>query len=207
MQKTIPNFDIEDSHKGKLVAGCDEAGRGPLCGPVVAAAVVFLTRNFSDMPLITDSKKMTAAARAKCVEWLAAQKAAGNLDFGIAECSAAEIDKMNILAASLEAMRRATMKLRAADFFLIDGNKTIPNLPCQAVVKGDSKSLSIAAASILAKETRDDIMKKLDAEFPMYGWAKNAGYPTAAHLAAIKKHGINGHFRKSYKPVKILMSS
>ncbi|MDR0449487.1 MAG: ribonuclease HII [Rickettsiales bacterium] len=196
MQKTIPNFDEPGA------AGCDEAGRGPLCGPVLAAAAVFLSRDFPDMPLITDSKKMTPKQRAAAFLWLHEMKRAGKVDFGIAECSAAEIDKMNILKASLEAMRRATLKLKTKpDLFLIDGNKTIPGLPCKAIVKGDSKSLSIAAASILAKETRDAIMKKLDLEFPQYGWAQNAGYPTKTHLQAIEKFGITKHHRKSYKPV------
>jgi ribonuclease HII len=205
MPKTIPNFDIENEHAGKIAAGCDEAGRGPLCGPVVAAAVVFLTRDLPDMPLIADSKKMTKKQRAAAFDWLHEMKRAGKIDFGIAECSAAEIDEMNILKASLEAMRRAVMKLKTeCDLFLIDGNKNIPNLPCRAVVKGDLKSLSIAAASILAKETRDKVMRRLDSEFPQYGWARNAGYPTDAHLTAIKKFGINEHYRKSYAPVKRL---
>lgn len=203
--KSIPNFDIEDSTNG-IVAGCDEAGRGPLCGPVVAAAVVFLTRDLSDMPLITDSKKMTAAQRKVAFDWIHKMKDAGKIDFGIAECSPSEIDKMNILQASLTAMRRATEKLAVRPALcLIDGNKVISGLNCQAVVKGDSKSMSIAAASVLAKVSRDEIMKKLDMQFPMYCWAKNAGYPTPAHLAAISEFGINEHYRKSYAPVKKLL--
>ncbi|MDR2685331.1 MAG: ribonuclease HII [Rickettsiales bacterium] len=200
MQKINPTFDLEIA-AGSQVAGCDEAGRGPLCGPVVAAAVIFLTHDFSDMPIIRDSKQMSAAQRATAFKWLCEQRAAGKVDFGIAECSAAEIDKMNILNASLEAMRRAARELKY-DLMLVDGNKVIPGLPCQAIVKGDSKSISIAAASILAKETRDATMRELDEKFPMYGWARNAGYPTAEHLNAIKKYGITPHHRKSYAPVR-----
>ena len=114
-----------------------------------------------------------------------------------------EIDEMNILNASLTAMTRAVQKLsRAPQFCLIDGNRLPPLLTGRAVVRGDAKSLSIAAASIIAKETRDKIMHELAAQYPMYGWDKNSGYPTAEHLHAIEKYGINEHYRKTYKPVK-----
>jgi ribonuclease HII len=205
--KEIPTFDIERESGEVIVAGCDEAGRGPLCGPVVAAAVVFLKRDL-EMPKITDSKQMSHSARRAAFDWLRMQKELGNIDFEIGMCSPSEIDEMNILQASLLAMRRAVEQLKTAPTLcLIDGNKTVPNLNCRAVVKGDSKSLSIAAASIIAKETRDKIMLELSEKYPEYGWAQNAGYPTASHLAAIEKYGVNEHYRKTYAPVRKILES
>ncbi len=185
-----------------MVAGVDEAGRGPLCGPVVAAAVVFPRRDIDIPVVIRDSKQMTAHARAVAYDWITQ-----NTIWAVAQCSPAEIDELNILYASLLAMSRAVEKLSCTpQFCLIDGNKLPPNLIGTAVVRGDAKSLSIAAASIIAKETRDKIMHDLSIQFPMYGWDKNAGYPTAEHLRAIEKYGINEHYRKSYKPVKERMN-
>ena len=181
-----------------MVAGVDEAGRGPLCGPVVAAAVIFPRRDIDIPVVIRDSKQMTAHARAVAYDWITQ-----NTIWAVAQCSPAEIDELNILHASLLAMSRAVEKLSCApQFCLIDGNKLPPNLIGEAVVRGDAKSLSIAAASIIAKQTRDKIMDDLAAMYPMYAWNKNAGYPTAEHLRAIEKYGINKHYRKSYKPVK-----
>ena len=181
-----------------MVAGVDEAGRGPLCGPVVAAAVIFPRRDIDIPVVIRDSKQMTAHARAVAYDWITQ-----NTIWAVAQCSPAEIDELNILHASLLAMSRAVEKLSCApQFCLIDGNKLPPNLIGAAVVRGDAKSLSIAAASIIAKQTRDKIMDDLAAMYPMYAWNKNAGYPTAEHLRAIEKYGINEHYRKSYKPVK-----
>ena len=181
-----------------MVAGVDEAGRGPLCGPVVAAAVIFPRRDIDIPVVIRDSKQMTAHARAVAYDWITQ-----NTIWAVAQCSPAEIDELNILHASLLAMSRAVEKLSCAPrFCLIDGNKLPPNLIGTAVVRGDAKSLSIAAASIIAKQTRDKIMDDLAAMYPMYAWNKNAGYPTAEHLRAIEKYGINEHYRKSYKPVK-----
>lgn len=181
-----------------MVAGVDEAGRGPLCGPVVAAAVIFPRRDIDIPVVIRDSKQMTAHARAVAYDWITQ-----NTIWAVAQCSPAEIDELNILHASLLAMSRAVEKLSCApQFCLIDGNKLPPNLIGTAVVRGDAKSLSIAAASIIAKQTRDKIMDDLAAMYPMYAWNKNAGYPTAEHLRAIEKYGINEHYRKSYKPVK-----
>ena len=181
-----------------MVAGVDEAGRGPLCGPVVAAAVIFPRRDIDIPVVIRDSKQMTAHARAVAYDWITQ-----NTIWAVAQCSPAEIDELNILHASLLAMSRAVEKLSCApQFCLIDGNKLPPNLIGTAVVRGDAKSLSIAAASIIAKQTRDKIMDDLAAMYPMYAWDKNAGYPTAEHLRAIEKYGINEHYRKSYKPVK-----
>jgi ribonuclease HII len=131
-----------------------------------------------------------------------------NCHVGIGQCSSAEIDELNILQASLLAMKRAIAALPVcADFVLVDGNRIPDGIVGRAIVGGDAKSLSIAAASIVAKETRDKIMQKLDTQYPEYNWKKNAGYPTAEHLQMIKTHGINEEYRKSYKPVKEFLIS
>lgn len=200
--KTKPTFEIENDCGFATIAGVDEAGRGPLCGPVVAAAVIFPDRKIDIPVIIRDSKQMTPHMRSTAYDWII-----NNTIWAIAECSPTEIDEMNILQASLTAMKRAIKKLSCTpQFCLIDGNKLPHDITGIAVVKGDAKSLSIAAASILAKETRDKIMQALSLEFPMYGWDKNAGYPTAEHLQAIDKYGINEHYRKSYKPIKERMN-
>lgn len=196
--KKSPTFDIENNYGFELIAGVDEAGRGPLCGPVVAAAVVFPRRDIEIPVIIRDSKQMTSHMRGAAYDWIV-----HNTIWAVAQCSAAEIDQMNILNASLVAMARAVQKLtQMPQFCLIDGNKLPPDLNGMAVVKGDAKSLSIAAASIIAKETRDKIMHELAVQYPMYAWDKNAGYPTPEHLRAIEKYGINQHYRKSFKPIK-----
>ena len=196
--KESPTFDIENNYGFELIAGVDEAGRGPLCGPVVAAAVVFPRRDIEIPVIIRDSKQMTLHMRGAAYDWIV-----HNTIWAVAQCSAAEIDQMNILNASLVAMARAVQKLtQMPQFCLIDGNKLPPDLNGMAVVKGDAKSLSIAAASIIAKETRDKIMHELAVQYPMYAWDKNAGYPTPEHLRAKEKYGINQHYRKSFKPIK-----
>ena len=196
--KESPTFDIENNYGFELIAGVDEAGRGPLCGPVVAAAVVFPRRDIEIPVIIRDSKQMTSHMRGAAYDWIV-----HNTIWAVAQCSAAEIDQMNILNALLVAMARAVQKLtQMPQFCLIDGNKLPPDLNGMAVVKGDAKSLSIAAASIIAKETRDKIMHELAVQYPMYAWDKNAGYPTPEHLRAIEKYGINQHYRKSFKPIK-----
>ena len=196
--KESPTFDIENNYGFELIAGVDEAGRGPLCGPVVAAAVVFPRRDIEIPVIIRDSKQMTSHMRGAAYDWIV-----HNTIWAVAQCSAAEIDQINILNASLVAMARAVQKLtQVPQFCLIDGNKLPPDLNGLAVVKGDAKSLSIAAASIIAKETRDKIMHELAVQYPMYAWDKNAGYPTPEHLRAIEKYGINQHYRKSFKPIK-----
>ena len=196
--KESPTFDIENNYGFDLIAGVDEVGRGPLCGPVVAAAVVFPRRDIEIPVIIRDSKQMTSHMRAAAYDWIT-----HNTIWAVAQCSAGEIDELNILNASLLAMRRAVEKLSCVpQFCLIDGNKLPPDLNGVAVVKGDAKSLSIAAASIIAKETRDKIMRDLAIQYPMYAWDKNAGYPTPEHLRAIEKYGINQHYRKSFKPIK-----
>jgi len=194
-----PDFSYEDMHDG-IVCGIDEVGRGPLAGPVVAAAVILhRDRLCPDVQAaINDSKKLSAAKRTYIFEKL--QDCA---DISIAECSVEEIDQINILQASLLAMRKACMGLSAtADVALVDGNKP-PKLSCKTLtlVKGDSKSLSIAAASIVAKHYRDEMMKKLSKDFPQYGWERNAGYGTREHLQALEMHGITPLHRRSFAPV------
>ena len=203
--KTIPNFELETEIVAEfnlsMVAGVDEAGRGPLCGPVVAAAVIFPSFEIELPVLITDSKKMNHNKRQIAYDWIVK-----NTIWATGMCSPVEIDELNILQASMLAMKRAVDALsKKPEFCLIDGNKMPKDLIGKPIVKGDSKSLSIAAASIIAKETRDKIMSDLAVKFPEYCWDKNAGYPTQAHLQAIKKYGINEHYRRTFKPVKDLI--
>lgn len=198
MVKATPDFSLEIATGAQLIAGIDEAGRGPLCGPVVAAAVIFPRHDIEIPVIIRDSKQMTPAQRACAYDWIT-----NNTIWAVAECSPAEIDELNILWASMTAMKRAIDKLPAApDHCLIDGNRLPPDLIGTAVVRGDTKSLSIAAASIIAKQTRDKIMHLLAQQYPQYGWDKNAGYPTKSHLQAIDQYGINEHYRKSFGPIK-----
>ena len=198
MVREIPDFSLEIASGANLVAGVDEAGRGPLCGPVVAAAVIFPNRDIEIPVSIRDSKQMTARQRAAAYDWIAE-----NTIWAVAQCSPAEIDEMNILWASMCAMERAVAKLGCVpEYCLVDGNRLPNGLNGMPVVHGDARSLSIAAASIIAKETRDKIMRNLAQQFPQYGWDKNAGYPTKSHLQAIDKYGINLHYRKSFGPVK-----
>ena len=198
--RSVPDFSIEKNCGKKIIAGVDEAGRGPLCGPVVAGAVIFTKYDFDDMPLISDSKQMSEKQRDVAYDWLTNNP---DVVWAVAECSASEIDELNILQASLTAMTRAVNKLTLKpEYCLIDGNKMPKTLTGEPVVKGDAKSFSIAAASVLAKVTRDRIMNELSKQFPQYCWDKNAGYPTQQHLQAIDKYGINEHYRKSYRPIK-----
>ena len=198
--RSVPDFSIEKNTGKKIIAGADEAGRGPLCGPVVAGAVVFKKFDFDDMPIISDSKQMTEKQRDIAFDWITNNP---DILWGVGQCSAAEIDELNILQASLTAMTRAINAIGVdVEYCLIDGNKMPKGIIGESVVKGDAKSLSIAAASIIAKVTRDRIMKDLAKQFPQYDCDKNAGYPTQQHLQAIDKYGINEHYRKTYRPVK-----
>ena len=193
----MPTFDYENDKYEKgytAVCGCDEAGRGPLCGPVVAAAVILP----KDLIIegLNDSKKLTEKKRELLYDVIV-EKA---LAFGIAEASPEEIDEINILNASMLAMRRAVEKLSVkADFCLIDGNCSRGfEIPTETVVKGDAKSYSIAAASILAKVTRDRICLEQDKEYPEYNIAKHKGYPTKEHMDAVKQFGPSPIHRKSF---------
>ncbi|MDO5611819.1 MAG: ribonuclease HII [Paracoccus sp. (in: a-proteobacteria)] len=179
------------------IAGVDEVGRGPLAGPVTAAAVVLDPANIP--PGLNDSKRLTAARRQALADWLLA-----NADCAVAHADVAEIDALNILNAAHLAMSRALAGLRTPpDFALIDGNRLPRDLSCpaQAVVKGDARCLSIAAASILAKVVRDRIMVDLAQQHPGYGWDVNAGYPTPAHKKALLDLGVTPHHRRSFKPI------
>ena len=179
-----------------IEAGCDEVGRGCLCGPVVAAAVI-LDANF-DQKLINDSKKLSFKTRLELDSYIKDNV----IDFGIAELSPEFIDQHNILNASIHAMHRALDQLKTRpELILVDGNKFHPYnyIPHQCVIKGDSKILSIAAASILAKNYRDQLMIQLHEEFPEYGWNKNMGYATKTHLEALKKYGPPKYHRKSFR--------
>ena len=190
----VADFSIENEIGANFIAGCDEAGRGPLCGPVVAAAVIFPNRDIEIPVVIRDSKKMSPAQRATAYDWITK-----NTIWATGECTSAEIDELNILWASMRAMERAVAALsRVPEICLIDGNRVPTGVQGRAVVKGDAKSLSIAAASIIAKETRDKIMHELAQKFPEYGWDRNAGYPTAQHLTAIEKYGITKYHRKTF---------
>lgn len=181
-----------------IIAGVDEAGRGPLVGAVVAAACI-LDPNHAIKGL-TDSKKLSEKQRDTLYEQIVSE----SLSYGIAACEAHEIDELNIHQATLLAMKRAVLQLEIKpDLVLVDG-KFCPDVPynCEAIVKGDLKEESISAASILAKVTRDRQLYQLDKKHPEYGFAKHKGYPTKAHLEAIAKFGIINEHRRSYKPVQ-----
>lgn len=194
-----PDFSFEDSETGP-VCGIDEVGRGPLAGPVVAAAVIIdRSRACPDvLAQINDSKKIPGKKR----EYLS-NRIQEFSEVSVAICDVDTIDRINILNASLLAMKEACEKLALRPFAaLIDGNKA-PKLFCRTktIISGDAKSLSIAAASIIAKHTRDEMMKMLATDFPHYSWETNAGYGTANHLKAIQIHGVTPHHRRSFSPI------
>ena len=203
----MPDFSLEESlglSTSAVIVGVDEVGRGPLAGPVTAAAVFFDRQKITSdlLTKIGDSKKIAQKKRAaisKQIESIAI--------IGIGWASSGEIDQLNILEATMLAMQRAIFSLQKQiildpDYILIDGNK-VPRLdfPSKAIVRGDEKSLSIAAASIVAKSKRDAFMTSLSKLYPGYGWEKNAGYGTREHLAAIEREGITVHHRRSFKPI------
>jgi len=196
----VPNFSLEKRAGGR-VAGVDEVGRGPLAGPVVAAAVVFPTgvpRRLATM--LDDSKKLTAEQRLAAFETL---RSSGRAEIGVGAASVAEIERLNILRAALLAMCRAVARLPLApDLVLVDGNQP-PPLTCavQCVIGGDGRSLSIAAASIVAKVLRDRAMARLAVRFPDYGWSTNVGYATEFHVAALRRLGPTRHHRPSFGTV------
>jgi len=180
----------------KVEAGCDEAGRGCLAGPVVAAAVIF-PKDYSH-PQLNDSKQLKREDR-EVFRYIIQRDA---LAWAVAEVSPQEIDKINILKASFLAMHRALVQLKIRpELLLIDGNRFVPygETPHECIIKGDGKYLSIAAASILAKTHRDEVMERFAADYPQYGWHQNVGYPTPAHRKAIAEHGTTPHHRMSFK--------
>lgn len=197
---SLPDFEVESEliKKGyRAIAGVDEVGRGCIAGPVTAAAVILDPENIPKG--LNDSKKLSLKNREKIFHSIR-----NKCTFYVAHSSVSEIDQINILQASLLAMKRAIDGLSISpDFVLIDGNKSPEGLDSkfETIIKGDSKSLSIAAASIVAKITRDRIMSRLDKEFPGYDWSQNAGYPTKFHKSALLNIGITPHHRHSFKPI------
>jgi len=191
-------YERRAKRKGaKLVAGVDEAGRGPLAGPVVAAAVIFETRRYPNG--IDDSKRLTPLARARLYDQIVAKAIVS-----VCVASRARIDRMNILRASLWAMSRAVRGLsRAPDHVMVDGNMLPPDMACrcEAIVDGDALSISIAAASIVAKVTRDRLMVEVGKAFPNYGFGSHVGYSTPEHFAALREFGPCPHHRRSFAPV------
>ncbi len=184
-----------------FIGGVDEVGRGPLAGPVVAACVV-LPRGV-DLPAVDDSKRLSEKRREELYMELLSL---GGIQYGVGVVDVEEIDRLNILRATHLAMRKAVMELSCVDFLLVDGNP-VPGLPypSESVVKGDSKSASIASASIIAKVTRDHMMVELDRLYPGYGFAEHKGYGTALHLENLRRLGPSPVHRKSFGPVKELL--
>lgn len=201
---SAPDMSLEKAlvqQCGPVIAGVDEAGRGPWAGPVVCAAVVIP----DDVTLsgLNDSKKLSASAREALYERICQSALVG-----LASASPARIDKMNIRAATLWAMRQAILSLPTEPHAaLIDGRDVPPGLPCrgEAVIKGDGRSMSIAAASIVAKVTRDRMMTQLAKAFPQYGFESHKGYGTALHTAALSQFGVTAHHRRSFKPIRELL--
>ena len=201
----MANYDLETELRisGKeIIAGIDEVGRGSWAGPVTACAVILDPNNIPDG--LNDSKVLTAKRREQLFDLI--------MDSAQVSCvhvEVAEIDLINILQATFRAMERAVSHLPIPNHILVDGNKLPPNLPspATAVVKGDAKSVSIAAASIIAKVTRDRLMSDLSEAFPGYGWEKNAGYGTKMHQLGLLNHGVTPHHRRSFKPIHNILYS
>jgi ribonuclease HII len=205
----MPDFAIERRYEG-VVCGIDEAGRGPLAGPVVAAAVIIDRRRFRGelRGALDDSKALSRELRESCYRALVGGARIGAVSIGVGAASRGEIDQINILRASLAAMARAVAALGILpDIALVDGN-VAPHLPCavKTVVRGDALSFSIAAASVVAKVTRDRIMRGLASRYPGYGWETNVGYATAEHGRAIRRLGVTPHHRRSFAPVRLMLS-
>ncbi len=198
----MPDFSLENELNG-IVAGVDEVGRGALAGPVISAAVVFLGRiNIIDG--INDSKKLTPQKREELYEKMILD---ANVKYGIGIADVDEINQSNILEATKLSMKRALVNLNMElDYILIDGNQppSVP-WPIKCVVNGDSISISIAAASIVAKVTRDRLMRYLHDETPEYNWYKNKGYGTKEHIRALNKYGISNHHRKNFAPISNML--
>ncbi len=194
---------LEQFSKTILVAGTDEAGRGCLAGPVTAAAVILPFDFYNE--LLNDSKQLSERKRMLLMPLIKDQA----ISYGICHISHQEIDKINILNASILGMHRSLDAMNMdPEMIIVDGNKFKPykELPHQCVVKGDGKYLSIAAASVLAKTARDHYMEELDAQYPMYNWRQNKGYPTKEHREAIKKYGLSPYHRTSFKQLPTQIS-
>jgi ribonuclease HII len=194
----MADFEIEDQYCGNIIAGVDEAGRGPLAGPVVAAAVI-VDRN-KIIEGIRDSKKISKKKREILYESISK-----HYRYGVGIVSPEEIDEINILEATKKACNLAVEALSyRPDIVIVDGNMKFSDSRYHSFIKGDDKSISIAAASIIAKVTRDRIMEALSREHAAYDWHKNSGYGTKHHLEAINQHGVTVHHRKSFAPIKYL---
>lgn len=199
IETTLPLFD----YAGEIICGVDEAGRGPLAGPVFAAAVILDPSR--PIPGLRDSKKLTEARR----DALALEIKENALAWAVAQCSEEEIDTLNILHASMLAMRRAIESLKTVPTLaLIDGNRCpVMQVRSEAIVKGDDKVPAISAASILAKTARDAALHALHALYPVYGFNQHKGYPTELHLERLRMHGVSPIHRKSYAPVRALINA
>lgn len=188
---------LEINFSGKILeAGTDEAGRGCLCGPVVAAAVI-LPENF-EHPFLNDSKQLTVKQRNELRPFIEKNAIA----FGVSFVDEKEVDKINVLQASITGMQRSILQLNPQpEFIIVDGNKfnSYKDVPHKTIVKGDAKFMSIAASSVLAKTYRDEFMEKIHQEFPMYNWKQNKGYPTKQHRNAIREFGITTYHRKTFR--------
>lgn len=199
MSNTIDRYKFETNLWGQgyeRIMGLDEVGRGCLCGPVVAAGVILKVNSRLNLK-VSDSKTLDEKTRVELAEEIKQES-----EFWvIRECTPREIDEINILNASIKAMLKCSDATGGnPDYLLVDGNRfTASIIPYSCIVKGDDKSASIAAASILAKVHRDNMMKKLHKKFPQYGWNKNVGYPTKAHFSGLEKYGYTEHHRQSFK--------
>ncbi len=206
----MPDFQHESQYPAP-VCGVDEAGRGPWAGPVVAAAVILRPDHLPPgLSGLDDSKRLTEVVRERLFRQLMRLADLGHCHIGIGQASVKEIDQFNILRANDLAMARAIGALSLApQYALIDGNRVPPDLPCPAaaLVKGDSLSLSVAAASVIAKVTRDQVMVDLDRQYPGYGFARHKGYGVAAHKAALEHLGPCPAHRTSFKPVARLLAT
>ena len=193
------DFEIENQHENKVIAGVDEAGRGPLAGPVVAAAVIVDQVNYIEG--VQDSKKIPKKKRQNLYDLITKHYC-----YGVGIVSPEEIDEINILEATKKACCMAVDSLENnPEIVFVDGNMKFLDKRFNSIVKGDDKSYSIAAASIIAKVTRDRLMESLALDYPVYDWHKNSGYGTKYHLKAIQKHGITIHHRKSFAPIKYIV--
>jgi len=206
-----PNFEIEKGFN-KLVIGVDEVGRGPLAGPIVSCACLFLDYSIDPNQLlsINDSKKLSLKKRMEAFKVISKLKYSNKIKFTLGMSSVKEIDQYNILEATKISMRRAVKKLKLfSTQLIIDGNidLELDDFPSNGIVKGDQKSFSIAAASIIAKIYRDRYMQFLSFLFPDYDWSNNSGYGTKKHIEQIYKLGITIHHRKSFQPIKSLIHS
>ena len=205
----MPDFSIEKSLSNKVIA-LDEVGRGPLAGPVVSCALIFLDMSIDliELNFINDSKKLSFIKKKQALKKIYLLKKLNKIKYKLGFASVDEVDKLNILEATKLSMKRAVKKLnRPPTQLIIDGNidLKLKDFPSIGIIKGDEKSISIAAASIIAKIHRDRYMRCLSYKFPNYNWSSNAGYGTKKHIEQIMKNGITVHHRKSFEPIKSLI--